>query len=161
MKQLGINMVDGLDTKIKRNFGVLTTATAAQLGAILTAYKALTDCGVTGGLATEKMPALAPTGFTASTAAVGARYWREARITVALDPHSDGGGQSVGTINIPGIKDVFVSNGSVVDSGGLIAAFLTLFLTAGVGRISDGQAVSSATIISSYVENLAHPESDN
>lgn len=161
MKKAKVNLRDGLGNNLSRGFDLESDTTQAQFGQILTDYSALTACGVLGGKATEKLPDLVPTGFTATSPHADSRYYREGRMTVALAPHTNGAGQSVGTINIPGIKAALASNGAIVDSGGLIAAFLTHGLASGKLRLSDGQALASASIISGYVENLEHPDSEN
>jgi len=161
--RVNIKMRDGLGKDINRSVGLGedtdTAADATNAGNIMDLYAPLTDCGVLGGTIT-KSTKFGPTGFTPTSPTAGSRYWRVGRISVAVVPTTDGN-QSVATVDIPGIKAALVSaSGAIVDTG-IIATFLGEFVAGKKGRLADGQAVSSTSIISGYADNLPHPASED
>lgn len=163
MLKLNMRLKDGLGEIVGKNFGLKDSATPAQAGAIVTAFNKLTTMGVVSASMTQTTKTT-PT-FTATTPDPASRWYNVGRITVGLVTTADGG-DSTATIEIPGIKDALVSGNQVIDNGtsvlgvpaldGDIANFLQLFASAGVGRVSGGQAIASAVIVSSLVWEKAH-----
>jgi hypothetical protein len=161
--RLNIKMRDGLGKDINRSVGLAADTTqaadATNAGNIMDLYATLTDCGVLGGTITQSTK-FGPTGFTPTAATAGARYWRVGRISVACTPSVDGV-QSIATLDIPGIKAALVGAGGAIVDTGIIATFLGEFVAANKGRLADGQAVSSTSIVSGYADNLPHPGSED